>query len=399
MRFKKSTSWDKPLRDLAQLEKQLGSRGQIGGWYVAGAGANDFTLYYSCPYETADHVALLEGLMAEDGIGVEEAEEDGVPVGNTRSAIEAGFVRFVMDGAFEGNRGLYITADSMESLKDFAWSIPSKVGWRGSAEYLDGRLGDRSMSVSSLGLVQKKPMRPNPPKNIDSDDVLGGECAVWALAAASGRSVQDVRRAFMDAGIDIWTEDGLAKGTTPERIRKMVQKLDLEKRITYIGYSYPMLIESKRRALYYTSRDHTSRFMYGVDPETFSRNQEVAEGFALGSVPSGANKATIGQVIRYARKNKLAAIVTTGKVRLALKGIEKLASGARIRHMTIKGTTHILGYSPSLGVYDSAVSIPNDVAMERFKLGDVKIGDWYRHGQEIPQSSRPALFWVYFRGE
>ena len=395
MRFKKSTSWDKPLRDLAQLEKQLGSRGQYARknpykpqlvWWVERDGkvhSNE---------DTDSHAN-----MASDLLGIRD------PWAAYGEAInELGWVRGMTN--LDGSRGYFNWAGSTLPTDRQRVAIAKLV--KGSElvqwDRIVGRWTEDGDDLVRSGTgFPWSGARSNPPKDIDSDDVLGGECAVWALAAASGRSVPDVRRAFMDAGIDIWTEDGLAKGTTPERIRKMVQKLDLEKRITYIGYSYPMLIESKRRALYYTSRDHTSRFMYGVDPETFSRNQEVAEGFALGSVPSGANKATIGQVIRYARKNKLAAIVTTGKVRLALKGIEKLASGARIRHMTIKGTTHILGYSPSLGVYDSGVVIPESVAIERFKGSGspISIGDWYRHGQEIPQSSRPALFWVYFKGE
>lgn len=402
MKFKKATSWDKPLLDLAKLEKELGSRAQIGGWYVAGSKAKDFTIYYSCPYETEDHEALLEGIMAEDGLGVDEAEEDGVPVGNTRSAIESGFVRFVMDGAFEGNRGVYITAGSEEDAKDFAWSIPNKVGWRGSAEYHPDKHSwqEKSVRVRELGLIERKPMRSNPPKNIDTEETLGGECAVWALAAASGRTVQDVRRAFLDAGIDIWTEDGLAKGTELERMRRMVQKLDLEKRITYIGYSYPTLTARSKRALYYTSRDYTSRFMHGKSADDFARTQAVEDGFQFPpGTMSGANRATVGQVLRKAKRERLAAIVVTGRVRLALRKIEKLASGMKIRHMGIKGVTHVLGYSPSLGVYDTAASIPNAVAMERFKDGNVKLGDWHRHGQEIPDPSRPALLWVYFKGE
>ena len=400
MKFKKATSWDKPFRDLAQL-KDLGRLGEVGGWYVAGSKAKDFTIYYSCPYETEDHDALLEGLMADDGVGAEsEDDEDGFPISSTKLAIEAGMVRFILQGESFGNRRIYITANSLENLKDFAWSIPNKVGWRGSAEHQDPVRGDRSVGLSILGLIERKPMRSNPPKNIDTEETLGGECAVWALAAASGRTVQDVRRAFLDAGIDIWTEDGLAKGTELERMRRMVQKLDLEKRITYIGYSYPTLTARSKRALYYTSRDYTSRFMHGKSADDFARTQAVEDGFQFPpGTMSGANRATVGQVLRKAKRERLAAIVVTGRVRLALRKIEKLASGMKIRHMGIKGVTHVLGYSPSLGVYDTAASIPNAVAMERFKDGNVKLGDWHRHGQEIPDPSRPALLWVYFKGE
>ena len=396
MNFKKATSWDKPFRDLKKLSSEDFNDSSIGGWFIPRSGRDDFYIVYTAPYESEDHYALLDGPIAEMGIEVEQvADFDQI-----WSAIMGGMVRFVIETSTSGDKVLAVAAGCRKLLDDFVGSLPSKSGWMGTAEYIDSDGSDKFCSVSDLGLRRRGGMRPNPPKNIDTEETLGGECAVWALAAASGRTVQDVRRAFLDAGIDIWTEDGLAKGTELERMRRMVQKLDLEKRITYIGYSYPTLTARSKRALYYTSRDYTSRFMHGKSADDFARTQAVEDGFQFPpGTMSGANRATVGQVLRKAKRERLAAIVVTGRVRLALRKIEKLASGMKIRHMGIKGVTHVLGYSPSLGVYDTAASIPNAVALERFKDGNVKLGDWHRHGQEIPDPSRPALLWVYFKGE
>jgi hypothetical protein len=365
--------------------------GSAGGWWVPTSSGGK--IVFASPYHQEDHGLLIEDLGL--GLGVDEFA----------ATYATGSVRFIVGGFPVGgvkspeSRYLNLCAESLRALKDCVATFPSKRGWDVEADYWSaGGVDLRVVDPIDLGFSVGR--RPNPPKNIDTEETLGGECAVWALAAASGRTVQDVRRAFLDAGIDIWTEDGLAKGTELERMRKMVQKLDLEKRITYIGYSYPMLLAKSKRALFHTSRDYTSRFMHGKSADDFARTQAVEDGFQLPpGTMSGANRATVGQVLRMAKRERLAAIVVTGRVRLALRKIEKLASGVKIRHMGIKGVTHVLGYSPSLGVYDTAVSIPNAVAMERFKVGNVKLGDWHRHGQEIPDPSRPALLWVYFKGE
>lgn len=394
MRFKTATSWDKPLKDLRELErKDLGWLPTLGGWFIAGSGDFDFDIVYTCPYSSQDHDELLDGPIAEMGIDIEQTEW----LTRTQEAIENGLVRFVITVKPGGEKDLSVQARSREDVEDFIKSIPSKSGWTGGASY-DGDHGETYISVSKLGLSRKPTMRSNPPRDIDADSVLGAECAVWALAAASGRSVPDVRRAFMEAGIDIWGESGVAKGTPLPEIRRMVQKLDIDKRIVYVGYSYPFERVGARHAV---SKHYTSQFMYGKDPDQFQRDQSYAEGFQLPEGhTSGASRATVGMVMRHAKKRGLAALAITGRFKVTRSKVVR-SDGSKGFVRNIGGTTHILGYSPAAGFFDSAVTVPYARALEhQQRTGTwLRDGDWYRHGQEIPEPSRPALLWVYFKGE
>lgn len=373
------------MRAFAASERKV-----VGGWFFLNGGKPE--IWYVANYRIGDHYHIAMSI----GPNVFGWPSNGVE----RRMKSVGGVRFVLSHGVGNGRDVQVDdlgVESEEAISRFAKSFPRQTGWT----VFDERRQLSAADLERIGFPPFKAMRPNPPKDIDSDEVLGGECAVWALAAASGRSVPDVRRAFMDAGIDIWTNDGLATGTSPDRIRRVMQKLDVEKKIAYIGYSYPMLTQKSKMAYFHTSRSYTSKFMHGKDPDQFAKDQAYEEGFKLpDGVTSGANRATVGQVLRLAKRDGVAALVITGRLRLYTRKFEKGPQGTT-RHLGIKGTTHIVGYSPASGVFDTAAQVPYDRAVERAKeTGQwLKGGDWHRHGQEIPDGSRPALLWVYFKGE
>lgn len=231
--------------------------------------------------------------------------------------------------------------------------------------------------------------RRNPPKDIDADAVLGGECAVWAMAAALGMKIPDVRRAFLAAGVDIWTHNGLAKGTPMEHTRAVLKHLDVDKRIVEIGSFVGMgpkdAVRERMASMY---------------------KQRFGEGFGAQYTVADRTGTTVGNIVAEAKRRGLAAMVVTGvfpKVYYRDGQLLQPRGAPRAK-------THLLGYSPSLGVYDTMVSRPYlevfKIAVER--TGDmaatnwrevIKPMDWHHHRGTVPEPRRNAIFWILFRGE
>jgi hypothetical protein len=96
---------------------------------------------------------------------------------------------------------------------------------------------------------------------------------------------------------------------------------------------------------------------------------------------------TIGQLVDQARDDGLALLAVTVNFR-RYKG-RYLATG------------HIVGYSPSRGLYDTSVA--THAARARFIHGAPEESitglEWFAHGQEVPHRTRHAAIWVFFRGE
>lgn len=231
--------------------------------------------------------------------------------------------------------------------------------------------------------------RRNPPKDIDADAVLGGECAVWAMAAALGMKIPDVRRAFLAAGVDIWTHDGLAKGTPIEHTRRVMKHLDVDKRIVEIGGFVGMgpkdIVRERMASMY---------------------KQRFGEGPGAQYTVADRTGTTVGNIVAEAKKRGLAAMIVTG----VFPGVYHRDGQLLQRRRAPRAKTHLLGYSPSLGVYDTMVSRPYlevfKIAVER--TGDmaatnwrevIKPLDWHHYQNTVPEPRRNAIFWVLFRGE
>lgn len=262
-----------------------------------------------------------------------------------------------------------------ESARDYASSFEKML------PAVAERLRKFSKSVNA--------MRRNPPKDIDADAVLGGECAVWAMAAALGMKIPDVRRAFLAAGVDIWTHGGLAKGTPIEQTRLVLKHLDVDKRIVEIGSFVGMgpkdAVRERMGAMY---------------------KQRFGEGPGAQYTVADRTGTTVGNIVAEAKRRGLAAMVVTGvfpKVYYRDGQLLQPRGAPRAK-------THLLGYSPSLGVYDTMVSRPHlevfKIAVER--TGDmaasnwrevIKPMDWHHYQNTVPEPRRNAIFWVLFRGE
>jgi GNAT superfamily N-acetyltransferase len=224
--------------------------------------------------------------------------------------------------------------------------------------------------------------RRNPPADLDSSEVIGGECGVWALAAASGRSVPEIRRAYLAAGVDIWGEGGEATGTKMHQMRRVIRHLGLDDRIVSVGFD--AIHRGPRASMAMAVKN---RFVSGSDGETFPvPNQEMS---------TVLDHATVGQIVAKARKSGLAAIAITGEI------TSKIRRGGGQRWREIGGTMHAIGYSPSQGVFDSALpnlGVINDPDYKAL-LGDTKPTGWHwhAHGDVVPKPARKALFWLFLR--
>lgn len=224
--------------------------------------------------------------------------------------------------------------------------------------------------------------RRNPPADLDSSEVIGGECGVWALAAASGRSVPEIRRAYLAAGVDIWGQGGEATGTKMHQMRRVIRHLGLDDRIVSVGFD--AIHRGPRASMAMAVKN---RFVSGSDGETFPvPNQEMS---------TVLDHATVGQIVAKARKSGLAAIAITGEI------TSKIRRGGGQRWREIGGTMHAIGYSPSQGVFDSALpnlGVINDPDYKAL-LGDTKPTGWHwhAHGDVVPKPARKALFWLFLR--
>ena len=256
--------------------------------------------------------------------------------------------------------------------------------------------------------------RRNPPTDIDSPDVLGGECVVWALAAATGKTVPEVRRACLDAGVDIWTDDGKAKGMMQAQLRLVMRKMDIERRIFSIGYAG--MFSGDDRAMSMVGRAAWKRF-----DETPGESQ-LPKDFSF----DAREKRTVANAVRMADKHGFAMIGMTSSIqrrRVLIRG----AAGTRVDEYTsidgslqtrttrlagIKfvGRTHMVGWSPKMGFYDTAVENPETRKAYDADAWDPKRDfgapirkrtglEWRSHGNNIPEPRRHLAFWCFFRGE
>jgi hypothetical protein len=236
--------------------------------------------------------------------------------------------------------------------------------------------------------------RHNPPSDIDSAKALGDECSVWAISAATGRSVPEVRRAFMDIGEDIWkSKKGHGSGASMRQIRAVIKKLDWDHKIVGIGASE--MFGSGPRAQFAELQSRlflSGRQEHEVGADQFDVPDQLKEDAARYGSKRAAIKATdslttIGQLVDQARDDGLALLAVTVNFR-RYKG-RYLATG------------HIVGYSPSRGLYDTSVA--THAARARFIHGAPEESitglEWFAHGQEVPHRTRHAAIWVFFRGE
>lgn len=249
------------------------------------------------------------------------------------------------------------------------------------------------------GKAFAKGRRKNPPADYDSPEVLTGECTVWAISAASGKSLGAVRKVFVDAGIDMWSKDWRDKagGANVMEIRRAIRALDMDRRIVSVGFD---AINAGPRAK--MSEFMKDSFLAGRGAETFGHpNAEAA------TVQAHMN---VGQIVRKAEKEGLAAIVIVGEIKERI--VRALPGSYPTRKRVISGNSHAVGYSPKMGVYDTAVSNPHvfheDYRALRDDLrveGGVLKGEpitgwhWHAHGDVVPGSMRRALMWVLFKGE
>lgn len=227
--------------------------------------------------------------------------------------------------------------------------------------------------------------RKNPPDDYDSPEVLTGECAVWALSAASGKSLGAVRNVFVDAGIDMWSKSWRDKagGANVMEIRRAIRAMDLDKRIVSVGFD---AINAGPRAK--MSAFMKDSFLAGKGAETF--------GHPNAEATTVQDHMTVGQIVKKAEKEGLAAIVIVGEIKERIVRV----GGARTRRIT--GNAHAVGYSPKMGVYDTAIRNPYVPHEDHVALrgGAPATGfHWHAHGDNVPGSLRRALMWVLFKGE
>lgn len=237
--------------------------------------------------------------------------------------------------------------------------------------------------------------RHNPPKDIDSLNVLGGECSVWAIAAATGTSVPDVRRAFMKVGADIWgPRGGGATGASMAQVRSVIRELDWDKRIISVGVGADYFMSGGPKGQF--TQKQTDLFLRGKLREQYSTPDafDVPEGVRSRLIPGagpesaveGVGFRCVGQLVRYAKEQGLALLAVTANAR-RYRGAHHVSA-------------HIIGYSPAKGVYDTAVRVPLTPELRTKYANKTATGfDWYAHGQNVPESLRPAMLWIYFKGE
>lgn len=296
------------------------------------------------------------GMLSEDRMRIEIDEADRV-LGNIESIRK--------EAAKSGNRGtMGLMAKGSRQVRLF-----------------------RDEMDRMLRLIER---RPNPPKDIDSPKALGDECAVWAISAATGAPVPEVRRAFMDAGEDIWKKrGGQGSGSSMRQIRAVIKKLDWDHKIVGVGASEMFGNGPRAKFADMQSRLFLSgRWEGQIGADQFDVPDQLKEEAARYGTSRAALKATddmvtVGQLVDQARKDGLALLAVTVN-----------ATRARV-------SAHIVGYSPSRGLYDT--SVPTRAAKAAFihgKADETITGlEWFAHGEDIPGRARRAVLWVFFKGE
>lgn len=238
-----------------------------------------------------------------------------------------------------------------------------------------------------------KPRR-NPPSDVDSLRALGDECAVWAISAATGRSVPDVRKAFLAAGHDIWkTKGGSGSGASMRQIRSAVRQLDWDHRIVGIG-SAPTFGSGPREQF---TAHQSDLFVRGrgrnqIGADEFDVPARVKDDVTRNMGPAAAVRevdgvTTIGMLVDQAKKDQLSLLAVTVNVRRSRGAYHFLG--------------HIVGYAPGRGLYDTAVRSKAAVAkILDGRPSEIITGlDHAAHGDDVPQRMRHAVLWVFFKGD
>lgn len=236
--------------------------------------------------------------------------------------------------------------------------------------------------------------RRNPPRDVDTLEALGDECAVWAIAAATGRTVPEVRRAFLAGGDDIWlTKGGYGSGASMRQIRAVVKRLDWDHRIVGIGQA--LTLGNGPRAVF--TQYQSDLFVRGrrrgqIGADEFDVPEGVKDDVTRSMGPAAAVQefdrvTTIGMLVDQAKREGLSLLAVTVNV--------KRSRGA----YTFRG--HIVGYAPGRGLYDTSVRSKTAVAkILDGKPSEVITGlDYAAHGDEVPQRMRPVVLWVFFKGK
>jgi hypothetical protein len=223
-------------------------------------------------------------------------------------------------------------------------------------------------------------VRRNPPltdEQAEDPQPRGGECAVWALAAASGRSVPEARRILRDAGIDIWDEQGVAQGTSMKRLAAALPVLDLKQRIHSIGFGGSRLVGV-------VGRHYGEKFLEEVP--------DVRSSVDSKRIP------TVGSLVALCERKGLACVgITTLGIKSKVIRRDE-AANVVVRQVYGRHTLHLVGYSPSKGFFDIATSSwgpwTKDADGTHFRRKDV-----HMHGSVVPEPGRRVAFWITFRGE
>ncbi len=219
-------------------------------------------------------------------------------------------------------------------------------------------------------------IRKNPPLDdaqIDDPAPKGGECTIFSFAAATGRSVPEVRRAALSGGFDIWDE----RRDTSKWL-KLLQALDLQHRIDTVGYS--------------CARGMSGLMSNWLEREGFAEIEQMSQKKrGVDFRVSDCIDLSVAAVVAYCRHKNLAMIgITTHGAR-----VRRSKGGSR--HVS----THMVGYSPKMGFYDTmntrryvARGVNGDGGVE-----ELPRDRWASHGEKIPEPRRRLSMWITFRGE